>query len=89
MDTRCAITTAPEPTFSGALESGRGDGRISEDVEEDKEDQPNKNEKGSSGTPSQNNPHEHKAQTQSSALAQWTCNNEGGTEKKNRDWHSI
>lgn len=78
-------TTNPEYTFSGALASGRDEERMSEEVEEDKEDQPNKNERRTFSDLAQNNLLEHKAQTQSCAPAQWTCNSEG----ENQDWHSI
>lgn len=82
MDTQCATVANPEYTNSGALGSARGDKLVSdeeEEVEEDKEDQKNKNGKGGLSTPAQNNPLEHKTQTQSSALAQWACNSEGET----------
>eukprot|EP00066_Takifugu_rubripes_P015841 XP_011605107.1 PREDICTED: zinc finger protein 276 isoform X2 [Takifugu rubripes] len=69
-------TTNPEYTFSGALASGRDEERMSEEVEEDKEDQPNKNKRGTFSDLAQNNLLEHKAQTQSCAPAQWTCNSE-------------
>lgn len=75
-------TTNPEYTFSGALASGRDEERMSE---EDKEDQPNKNERGSFSDLAQNNLLEHKAQTQGCVPAQWTCNSEG----ENQDGRGI
>lgn len=68
-------TTNSKYSFSGALASGRDEERMSEEVEEDKEDQPNKNERGTFSDAAQNNL--HKAQTESCAPAQWTCNIEG------------
>lgn len=53
--------------------------------EEDKEDQPNKNERGSFSDLAQNNLLEHKAQTQGCVPAQWTCNSEG----ENQDGRGI
>lgn len=93
MDTQCATTTNPEYknshliTPATSLGSGGRDGEVmseeEEEMEEDKVDQLNKNERERLSTLTQNNPLEHKAQPQSSELAQWTCHSEGET-KKNR-----
>lgn len=81
MDTQCATTTNPEYKNSHLITPGR-DGELlseeEEEMEEDREGQLNKNERLS--TPAQSNPLEHKAQTQSSELAQWTCHSEGETQ---------
>lgn len=82
MDTHSTTTTNPEYTKSGVLGSSRADEMIAEgedQMEENIEDQSNQNGRGGLSTPTQNSPLEHKAQSKSSALAQWTCNNEGET----------
>lgn len=89
MDTQCATTTNPEyknshsVTPAASLGRGRRDGEMmleeEEELEEDKEDQLNKNERKRLSNPTQNNPLEHKAQPQSSELAQWSCHSEGET----------
>lgn len=89
MDTQCATTTKPEyknshlTTPATSLGSGGRDGEVmseeEEEMEEDKVDQLNKNERERLSTLTQNNPLERKAQPQSSELAQWTCHSEGET----------
>lgn len=87
MDTQCATTTNPKYKNSHLITPGRDGEMMSEEEEEpgeDKEDQLNKNEMERLSTPTQNKPLEHKAQAQSSELAQWTCHSEGETEKKKK-----
>lgn len=89
MDTQCATTTNPEYKNSHliapatSLGGGGRDGEVmseeEEEMEEDKVDQLNKNERERLSTLTQNNPLEHKAKPQSSDLAQWTCHSEGET----------
>ncbi|XP_033491385.2 zinc finger protein 276 isoform X1 [Epinephelus lanceolatus] len=87
MDT-CTATPNPGYTMnlsSGPLGSGNGDGVMSEEEEqeeEDEEEQPSGNGRtpaGSMDTLAQHSPPAVTAQTQSSALADWTTNTEGFT----------
>lgn len=70
---------------SGPLGSGNGDGVMSEEEEqeeEDEEEQPSGNGRtpaGNMDTLAQHSPPAVTAQTQSSALADWTTNTEGET----------
>lgn len=79
MDTTAANTGCPVTFNSGAPGSGNGDRALSEEDEQvdDDEEQPSGN--GRTQTLAQHSPPAVPAQTQSSALADWTSNTEGET----------
>lgn len=81
MDTQCATTTNPEYKNRSGGRDGEMMSEGEEEMEEDK-DQLNKSVRERLSTSTQNNPLEHKAQPQSSELAQWTCHSEGETKEK-------
>ncbi|XP_029289896.1 zinc finger protein 276 isoform X2 [Cottoperca gobio] len=83
MDTQCTTTTNPRYSMnlcSGLLGSGNGDGVMSwaeEQEEEDEEEQPSGNARTAAGSISTlAQPPAVTVHSQSSALADWTCNTE-------------
>lgn len=95
-------TAATNPGFtvnfsSGAFGSGNGDGVMSEEEEhrqeeEDEEEQPSGNGRtpaGSISTLAHHSPPAAPAQTQSSALADWTSNTEGETVHQRRSVEKL
>ncbi|XP_044047749.1 zinc finger protein 276 isoform X2 [Siniperca chuatsi] len=82
MDTQCTNVTNPGLTLnfgSGAFGSGNGDGVMSEEEEQEQEEEDGRTPAGSISTLAQHSPPAVIAQTQSSALADWTGNTEDFT----------
>lgn len=79
MDAQCATAENPECKDGHFVTAPSGEvmSEEEEDMEEDKGDQLNQNERERLSSPAQSNPHKR----QSSELAHWTCHSEGEIRK--------